>query len=202
MSSKDFWDARYRESPESWGEKPNIFLEQFDLDGLSSAVDLAGGNGRNSLWLASQGLQVENIDISSVALEQFGSRARFRGLSDRCMGTEADATEAAFRFSPDLLLIAYLQISETDLSRAFANAIGQLQPGAKVLGVWHAVENLEAGYGGPQDESVLVSGDQLRQISSGFGWADLEIENRERVVSTDDGERVAIDVVLTGRLKV
>jgi hypothetical protein len=61
LDSREFWDARYREKPESWGEDPNVFLKELELSGLATAVDLAGGNGRNSLWLASKGLQVENV---------------------------------------------------------------------------------------------------------------------------------------------
>jgi SAM-dependent methyltransferase len=202
LNSKEFWNARYREQPESWGEKPNIFLSQIDLQGLSSAVDLAGGNGRNSLWLASQGLRVENVDISAVALEQFLKRAETTGVSSQCLTNESDAITARFSFSPDLLLIAYLQLDGNSLSEALKNAFSQLKPGARVLGVWHAVENLEKGFGGPPNKDVLVSKEQLEEFASGYQWSDLEIGNRQRIVQTDAGERIAMDVVLEGALKV
>ena len=202
MNSKDFWDARYSQNPESWGEEPNQFLREVDLKGLSSAVDLAGGNGRNSLWLASQGLSVENIDISSVALDQFMLRAELQGLENRCLRNESDALQAKFSFAPDLLLVAYLQIPSDQLQRALKNALEQLNGGARVLGVWHAVENLEEGFGGPQDKSALVSAVQLEQFAESFSWAQLNIQNRQRVVPTEDGDRVAIDVVLFGQLEV
>jgi SAM-dependent methyltransferase len=201
LNSKDFWDARYREHPESWGEKPNIFLSEMDLQDISSAVDLAGGNGRNSLWLASKGIQVENVDISAVALEQFLERAKTIEVDRRCQIKESDATVARFSFSPDLLLIAYLQLDKHSLTKALVNALSQLRPGAKVLGVWHAVENLENGYGGPPNKDVLISKKQLEEFATGYQWSDLEIGNRQRVVQTDSGERVAIDVVLAGTLK-
>lgn len=202
MNSKDFWDARYSQNPESWGEEPNQFLREVDLKGLSSAVDLAGGNGRNSLWLASQGLSVENIDISSVALDQFMLRAELQGLENRCLRNESDALQAKFSFAPDLLLVAYLQIPSDQLQRALKNALEQLNGGARVLGVWHAVENLEEGFGGPQDKSALVSAVQLEQFAESYSWAQLNIQNRQRVVPTEDGDRVAIDVVLFGQLEV
>ena len=202
MNSKDFWDARYSQNPESWGEEPNQFLREVDLNGLSSAVDLAGGNGRNSLWLASQGLSVENIDISSVALDQYMLRAELQGLENRCLRNESDALQAKFSFAPDLLLVAYLQIPSDQLQRALKNALEQLNGGARVLGVWHAVENLEEGFGGPQDKSALVSAVQLEQFAESYSWAQLNVQNRQRVVATEDGDRVAIDVVLFGQLEV
>ncbi len=202
MDSREFWDARYREKPESWGEDPNVFLKELELSGLSTAVDLAGGNGRNSLWLASNGLRVENVDISPVALEQFLERAEKSGVSPLCSTVVADATEAAFSFSPDLLVIAYLQLEKDQLSKAITNAFDQLKAGATVLGVWHAVENLERGFGGPPNKGVLVSESQLRELAATYQWSDLEIKNRLRVVQTDDGDKVAIDVVLFGHLAV
>lgn len=202
MNSKEFWDARYRDKPESWGEDPNIFLAEIDLTGLKTAIDLAGGNGRNSLWLASNGLQVENVDISSVALEQFMNRAKDSGIQDRCQINVSDAQSASFGLSPDLLLIAYLQINAEGLSTALHNAFNQLKDGSKVLGIWHALENLEQGYGGPSDKSVLVSKAQLEKIAEDYSWSELSIENRDRVVKTENGDRVAKDVVLFGQLKV
>ena len=200
MDSKELWDNRYRDKPESWGEDPNVFLSEIDLKGLSSAVDLAGGNGRNSLWLASSGLQVENVDISSVALEQFMDRAKAGGIEDRCRINISDAQSASFAISPDLLLIAYLQIDAEGLSNALKNALDQLKKGAKVLGIWHAVENLVDGYGGPPDKTVLVSKAQLEKIAADYSWSELSIENRDRVVSTEHGDRVAKDLVLFGQL--
>jgi len=200
LESEKFWDARYREQPKSWGVDPNIFLSQIDLQGLSSSVDLAGGNGRNSLWLADQGLKAENVDISSVALEQFLERAEQRDISDKCLATQSDATTAKFQLTPELLVIAYLQIPASEFAKAFHNALAQVADGAKVFGVWHAVENLEDGYGGPPSKDVLVSKDQLEQLASEHSWKQLKIENRNREINTEDGVKIAIDVVLEGTL--
>lgn len=202
MNSKEFWDARYRDKPESWGENPNVFLGEIDLTGLSTAVDLAGGNGRNSLWLASRGLQVENVDISSVALEQFMDRAKQSGIEEKCQINNSDATSVTFGLSSDLLLIAYLQINAEGLLAALRNAFNQLKDGAKVLGIWHAVENLEHGYGGPPDKSVLVSKEQLEKVAAEYSWSELSIENKDRVVKTENGDMIAKDVVLFGQLQV
>ena len=202
MDPKEFWDARYSDKPESWGENPNVFLKELDLSGFSTAVDLAGGNGRNSLWLAANGLRVENVDISPVALGQFMKRAERSGVDHLCSTVAADATEAVFSISPDLLVIAYLQVEQHQLAKAFTNSLDQLKPGGTVLGIWHAVENLERGFGGPPNKDVLVSENQLQELAAYYQWAELDIKNRLRVVGTEEGDKVAIDVVLHGRLEV
>jgi tellurite methyltransferase len=67
------WNQRYTDSPSSWIE-PDGFLvsayEEFLADTKpGTALDVAGGAGRNSVWLAERGWRVKLIDISDVALQ-------------------------------------------------------------------------------------------------------------------------------------
>ena len=45
------------------------------------ALDWAGGDGRNALWLAEEGFQVTLADISPTALATAGARAEAQGLT-------------------------------------------------------------------------------------------------------------------------
>jgi SAM-dependent methyltransferase len=58
-------------------------LTQLDplLPRAGSAIDVAGGVGRNSLWLANRGLEVTLVDISDVALDTARQRAALANLS-------------------------------------------------------------------------------------------------------------------------
>ena len=69
MSAAD-WDSRYRGSELVWGARPNVWVER-ETAPLSPgrAVDLACGEGRNSVWLAARGSQVTGVDFSASALE-------------------------------------------------------------------------------------------------------------------------------------
>jgi hypothetical protein len=60
MSAAD-WDSRYSGSDLIWGSEPNLWVEQ-ETAGLppGRALDLACGEGRNSIWLAGRGWQVIN----------------------------------------------------------------------------------------------------------------------------------------------
>ena len=50
------WDERYRSAELVWGAEPNRFVrEQCSSLPPGDAVDLACGEGRNSLWLARRG---------------------------------------------------------------------------------------------------------------------------------------------------
>ena len=65
----DDWDARYRDKDLVWGIEPNRWVEQ-ELAAATPgrALDLACGEGRNALWLASRGWDVTAVDFSPVAL--------------------------------------------------------------------------------------------------------------------------------------
>jgi len=74
MESKEKtrWDARYTERPESWTEPDDFLNSAYDefLAKLPAgrALDVAGGAGRNALYLAERGWQVKIVDISEVGL--------------------------------------------------------------------------------------------------------------------------------------
>ena len=158
------------------------------------AIDLAGGEGRNALWLAERGWDAEVVEFSPVALEKAGAWAAERGLSLR--RTQADATSEVELDPADLVLVAYLQLPAEEFARAFHTAAAAVRPGGTLLVISHALENLERGYGGPPEPRVLATSDQLAELAAAEGLTIEWVGNRERQVSTPDGSRTAIDVVL------
>jgi tellurite methyltransferase len=72
------WDRRYREAAgtSTWTE-PDAFLTRVFSEWIEpafpeggSGLDLAGGAGRNAIWLARQGWKVTLNDISETGIEQ------------------------------------------------------------------------------------------------------------------------------------
>jgi SAM-dependent methyltransferase len=76
MSAAD-WDSRYGGTDLVWGATPNMWVEQ-EIAGLTPgrALDLACGEGRNSIWLAARGWQVTGVDFSAAALAKAETLAR------------------------------------------------------------------------------------------------------------------------------
>ena len=63
------WDKRFSTPDYVFGEEPNAFLvSQAALIGKGQALAVADGEGRNSVWLAQQGLSVDAFDFSSPAI--------------------------------------------------------------------------------------------------------------------------------------
>jgi hypothetical protein len=65
------WDERYAGAGFEWTTRPNQFVaaELADLP-PGRALDLAAGEGRNSVWLAERGWRVTAVDFSRVGLNK------------------------------------------------------------------------------------------------------------------------------------
>jgi len=73
QSDQEKWNARYRENPA--GSDPSSILEKYwSLASIGNALDIACGNGRNSIFLASKDFSVDAVDISTVATDHLAGR--------------------------------------------------------------------------------------------------------------------------------
>ena len=62
--------------------QPALFLvENIDLLPRGRALDVAMGNGRNAIYLAKMGFQVEGVDASREAVEEALAHANEEGVS-------------------------------------------------------------------------------------------------------------------------
>ena len=198
------WDKRYAETPSVWSSTANEFvMEHLANLPAGKMIDIAGGEGRNALWFARRGWQVENVDFSQVALEKFLARASDENIRENCTATRADATLPTFyALSPaHLVVMAYLQITTGELMAAITHGAQALVPGGTFFGVWHARENLSNGYGGPQSPDVLPTQTELHSHAEAAGLTDISVKLVERDVTVDSLDHTAIDVILMGTRK-
>jgi len=199
--SADYWDEKYKVDEFVYTKVENRFVKEY-CEGLKPGrmIDLAGGEGRNSVWFAGLGWQVENIDFSAVALKKFADYASELGLSDKCLATVADATE----FVPqqdqvDLGVIGYLQVPAPELRKAIRRLAKHIVSGGHLFGVWHARANLKGGFGGPRNPLVLPTVGFLKRALWGLGFEVIECTLRDGQIQTKEGLKPSITVVLFAR---
>ncbi len=78
---KEAWNKRYREGNHHTLEKPSQLLKRWISqipDGR--AIDIGCGNGRNAIFLSSEGYKVDAIDFSEEALKIARAKAKERNL--------------------------------------------------------------------------------------------------------------------------
>ncbi len=195
---KSDWDARYAASDLVWGSDPNRFVEEaLGPVEPGRALDLACGEGRNSIWLAARGWQVTGVDFSRVAIERASELAEARGVKVDWRAADATAHEEAA--GRTLVLIAYLQVPRDERSQVLKNAAAALESGGELFMVGHALRNIEDGYGGPSSPDVLWDPDELRADVEACGLRVESCQEVKRPVETDAGPRVAIDTLLRAR---
>ena len=195
MDRKD-WDERYETPDLIWTEEPNQFLVR-EVSDLSPgrAVDLACGEGRNAIWLAERGWDTTGVDFSRVGLEKARQFAERRGALIRWIETDLTDWEPE-PASYDLVLLAYVQLPSEMRSQLHRKAFTAVRPGGRLLIIAHDSTNLREGFGGPQSSEVLFSPDD---VLADIGGEDFVIERADRVartVTTDLGERTAIDALV------
>lgn len=89
----------------------------------------------------------------------------------------------------DLVVIAYLQVSANERQSVVRRCFGSLTEGGTLFVVAHDSTNLTEGSGGPQDESVLYTAED---VLSDLGDEKYEVERAERVarrVAPSEGHR-------------
>jgi SAM-dependent methyltransferase len=183
------WDERYSGDGYQWKTEPNQFVAA-ELASLAPgrALDLAAGEGRNSVWLAQRGWRVTAVDFSGVGLEKGRRLSAERGVTVDWVLADLlgyQPRRAAF----DLVLIAYLHLDAPSRRIVLGRAAGALAPGGTLFIVGHDLANLAGGTGGPQDPAVLYTAQALRAELPGLQVIQAGQVRRKA------GEHVAIDTL-------
>jgi len=191
------WDERYASAEYEWSMHPNQFAaaELADLP-PGRALDLAAGEGRNSVWLAERGWSVTAVDFSRVGLDKGRRLSAARGVADGQVDwVVADLDEyKPARRAFELVLIAYFQVHAELRARVLAGAAAALAPGGTLLVIGHDLTNLTEGIGGPQSPDVLYTPEAITAELPGLRI--VRAGRVRRTVQRDGGQATAIDTLV------
>jgi len=192
---REDWDRRYAEVENLWATKPNRFLvaEVEDLP-PGRVLDLACGEGQNTIWLATLGWDATGVDYSEVAIAKARRRAESDGvLVDFACADLVDYEPPEAEY--DLVVVLYLHIPLVERRGVLGRAAAAVAAGGTFLFVGHDLRNLTDGVGGPSDPTLLATPDDIAAELSG-----LDVERAERVLRDVSGEsRDAIDTLVRAR---
>lgn len=168
----DRWNNRFAAEGFVFGTAPNAFLaaQAPRLKPSASALCVADGEGRNSVWLASQGLEVTAFDFSPIALAKartFAARSRVK--VDYRLSTVEDWNWDERRY--DVLAGIFIQfVGPAERARMFAGMARALKPGGLLILEGYGPKQLEYATGGPKKLENLYTEELLRS-----SFKDLEI---------------------------
>ena len=167
------WDARYAErGPQARPPASFLELSSAHLPQAGRALDVAGGDGRNALWLAERGLGVTICDVSPEGLANAQALAAGRGLELETLAL--DLTSGDFPAGPFDLILSFHYL-QRDLFPRTARA---LAPGGVLLFCQPTRSNLER-HAHPSARFLLADGElatlipeSLEVVSLEEGWLD------------------------------
>jgi tellurite methyltransferase len=202
-ADREKWDTRYRQGAYTGRPHPSVLLAEVAPEILATqravagddavlrALDLACGAGRNSLYLAELGYQVDALDISSEALSRGQEAARARGLEISWIVHDLD--QALPRRLPDYDLVVLFRYLDLSLIAAAAE---HLRPGGCLVCETHLQSDHPVI--GPRDANFRAQAGELRAAAEAAG---LEVaEYWEGETQDPDGRAVALVRLVAGRL--
>ena len=145
------------------GIAPSSFLlENFNLLPRGLALDIAMGEGRNAIYLASRGFDVDGVDADPEAVSRARSAARKLGVPIRAVvGNLQDGTYILPIETFDVIVcINYLH------RPLFQDIRSGLVPGGVVL--YQTFTREQPQFGGPSNPDHLLEPGELKQAFAGY----------------------------------
>jgi 2-polyprenyl-3-methyl-5-hydroxy-6-metoxy-1,4-benzoquinol methylase len=172
----DFWNKRFNTPDYIFGKAPNEYLQAqawLHLKKGDSVLCVADGEGRNSVWLAKQGMRVDAFDLSEIALSKAVALATEEAVQVQFSLASSDTWE----WEPnqyDAVVGIFIQFADPAMRvRLFAQMISTLRPGGLLIIQGYTPKQLDFKTGGPSILEHLYTEDMIRDLISDLKIIDL-----------------------------
>ncbi len=162
-SDQERWDEKYKGKRLILGTEANPFLRKhIRLLPKGKALDLATGEGKNAVFLAHHGFNVEAVDISKFGLRKARNLAKESGVRIRTLQADLDQyplEEGRY----DLITDFYF------LDRRLIPRIKRgLKKGGRVVFETYLKEQMSLSNEGPKNPRYLLKPNELLTLFRGF----------------------------------
>jgi SAM-dependent methyltransferase len=199
---RETWDARFARDDYIFGTVPNVFLaaQRSRLAPGQRVLCVADGEGRNSVWLAQQGLIVTAFDIAPRRVAKARALAAQAGVAvdHRVAAVEEwDWTPEAY----DVVAAIFVQFAPPAVrERMFAGMLRTLGSGGWLLLQGYTPRQLGYATGGPPCAEHLYTPQLLRQAFAAHDIVELREHDDLLAEGTQHAGRSAlIDCVVRKR---
>ena len=180
VSQTNFWNERYAAAEYAYGTQPNDFLVSSlnHLPKSGRVLCLGDGEGRNGVYLATQGHDVTSVDMSQEAKRKAEALAQQHNVQLAYIVadlTAYDLGEAKW----DAIISIFCHLPKPLREQVHERAAPGLKPGGVFLLEAYSPQQLQFNTGGPKELDMLMAlGDVKRELHGlDFTLADEKTRN-------------------------
>lgn len=150
-----FWNAKFQTKSLIYGEAPNNFIKE-NIELLLNAktvMCLGEGEGRNAIYLADKGVEVEALDVSDIALQKLRRRAKESYVFIKTRHTLFEYWQPDTLY--DAVVCTYLHLPKSHQKMLFEKAIMALNPNGYFIAELFSESQIHFSSGGPKNIAFL-----------------------------------------------
>ena len=173
------WDARFSGDGWAYGKEPNEWIKSRVQPSDGKALVPADGEGRNAVWIASQGYETKVFDLSDIGRQKCMKLAKERGVS-----VDYEVDDLAIRdFSKqeyDLIACSWFHVPWTMFCEHYPRMLSSLKSGGEFISEGYHISQMKMSSGGPKSLDLLWDLDEVMEvIGEGFNIIHAKVETVE-----------------------
>lgn len=176
---KDFWNSRYEEDQFAYGTKPNQFFKDFIDQNKPGKILLPGdGEGRNGVYAAQMGWEVDAFDFSESAKDKAMELAAKRDVTINYFNSDFESVELRPNYY-DVIALIYVHIANNKRRSIHKKYIESLKPGGYIVFEAFTKEQLKYQSGGPKKPEMLYDLEDIKEDFKGLSMITIRQETIE-----------------------
>jgi len=183
--ANEFWNERFSTDKYIYGKNPNkFFKEQIDQLKPGRLLLLGEGEGRNSVYAAIKGWEVDAVDFSQTAKEKALRLAKKNNVNiNYAISNLADFTPRENCY--DAIGLIFIHLKPGSRKIVHKRIVNSLKNTGLIILEAFEKEQLGKSSGGPQDEEMLYSKEELE-----YDFKALKIHLlKKETVLLDEGDK-------------
>jgi 2-polyprenyl-3-methyl-5-hydroxy-6-metoxy-1,4-benzoquinol methylase len=178
MNQQELWNKKFSRDGYLYGTNPNQFIQDtssnFKKD--ETVLCLGEGEGRNAIFLAKEGFDVEAIDASDIGLNKLFEQSQMENVEIKTNCMDINHWQASKKYGT--ILFSYLHLKIDELKNLIKKIESALEENGFFVCEVFSKKQIERNSGGPKDLELLYSMDDFKD-----NIKELKIHKLEEVIT-------------------